>query len=288
MLQNVDMTRLADRHVCITGGSEGIGLAVARLARARGARVSLIARRMDRLCEAAAELSRAAAELSGQQSGEIAVASADVSDEAATRRAIDQVDAVHGPIDVLITVAGYATPGYFVDLDSSEFRREMDVNYFGTLHAVRAVVPQMAGRGSGHLVLVSSTAGLIGVFGYSAYSPTKFAVHGLGEVLRAELKPAGIQVSVVFPPDTDTPGFARENLTKPAETAKISGTITPKQPDVVAAAIISGIEHDRLTICADAMTAVLARGAGIVGPVVRSLMDRDIRSVQGGGSELTG
>lgn len=293
------MTSLARRHVCITGGTEGIGLAVARLALARGARVSLIARRLDRLAEVADELANELAnelaDAPGTTSGEaiaiaipVAVASADVADVAAATQAIEKVVAINGPVDVLITAAGYAAPGYFAELPAAEFRREMDVNYFGTLHAVRAVVAPMTERGSGHLVLVSSTAGLIGVFGYSAYSPTKFAVRGLGEVLRAELKPAGIKVSVVFPPDTDTPGFALENLTKPAETAKISGSITPRQPEAVAAAIISGIEHDRLSICADAMTAVLARGAGLAGPIIRTLMDRDVRSVQDRGPGLAG
>ncbi len=271
------MTDLSGRHVCITGGSEGIGLAVARGALARGAKVSLVARRLERLEEVQAELSTAG--------HAVAVAAADVSDDEATRKAIDQLVAIHGPVDVLVTVAGYAAPGYFAELTTDEFRREMDVNYFGTLHAIRAVVGSMTERGTGHLVLVSSTAGLIGVFGFSAYSPTKFAVRGLGESLRAELKPAGITVSIVYPPDTETPGFARENLTKPAETAKISGTIAPKSAEHVAEAILSGIERDRLIITADAMTAGLARGAGIAGPLVRTLMDRDVRSVQSRSSD---
>jgi len=284
------MTDLAGRHVCITGGSEGIGLAVARGALHRGAKVSLLARRLERLHEVQAELTT-----NGQT---VAVAAADVSDDEATSAAIDELVAAHGPVDVLVTMAGYAAPGYFTDLPGDEFRREMDVNYFGTLHAIRAVVPKMTERRAGHLVLVSSTAGLIGVFGFSAYSPTKFAIRGLGESLRAELKPSGIAVSIVYPPDTETPGFARENLTKPAETARISGTIAPKSAEHVAEAILSGIERDRLIITADAMTAALARGAGVMGPLVRTLMDRDVRSVQSrasdnessrdGGSELAG
>ena len=83
----------------------------------------------------------------------------------------------------------------------------MEVDYFGTLHAVRAVVPSMIERQRGHLVLVGSTAALIGVFGYSAYAPAKYAVRGLAETLRVELAPHGIVVACVYPPDTKTPGL---------------------------------------------------------------------------------
>ncbi len=116
---------------------------------------------------------------------------------------------VHGPVDVLLTSAGGAHPGYFGELDDAVFRAQMDVDYFGTLHAVRAVVPSMTERGRGHLVLVSSTAALVGVFGYSAYAPAKYAVRGLAETLRPELAPAGIVVACAYPPDTRTPGLRR-------------------------------------------------------------------------------
>ena len=141
---------------------------------------------------------------------------------------------------MLVTSAGSSHPGYFEQLDDAVFREQMDVDYFGTLHAVRAVVPSMIERGRGHLVTISSTAGLIGVFGYSAYGPAKYAVRGLAETLRPELAPHGIVVACVYPPDTRTPGFDAENELKPAETERISAAIKPREAEHVARAIVAG------------------------------------------------
>ena len=91
----------------------------------------------------------------------------------------------------------------------------MDVNYFGTLNAIKAVVPSMIERHHGIIVGVSSAAGILGMFGYTAYSPTKFAVRGLLESLRAEMKPHNVAVHCVFPADIDTPQLEFENRTKP-------------------------------------------------------------------------
>jgi 3-dehydrosphinganine reductase len=157
------------------------------------------------------------------------------------------------------------------------FSEQMALNYFGTLIPIRSVVPSMIERKSGHLLLVSSAAGIVGVYGYSAYSPAKFAVRGLAETLRSELKPHGIVVGCAYPPDTDTPGLATENETKPSATAHISATIKPRSADAVARAIIRGIERDRTIITADRSTAMLARASGLLGPFVRATMDRHVR-----------
>jgi 3-dehydrosphinganine reductase len=262
------VTKLGDAHVLITGGSSGIGLETARLAVARGARVSLVARDPERLAAAASSTSATA------------TASADVRDHEAVRAAFAVVEERAGPCDVLVTSAGASHPGYFAQLDDEVFRDQMAVDYFGTLHAIRAVVPSMIERGRGHLVTISSTAGLIGVFGYSAYAPAKFAVRGLAETLRPELAPHGIVVACAYPPDTRTPGFDAENALKPPETARISAAIKPRDADVVAKAIVAGIEKDRLVITADVQTAALARAAGLLGPYVRRTMDRQVRAVR--------
>jgi 3-dehydrosphinganine reductase len=262
------VTKLGDAHVLITGGSSGIGLETARLAVAHGARVSLVARDPERLAAAAAS------------TGAAATASADVRDHEAVRAAFAVVEERAGPCDVLVTSAGASHPGYFAQLDDGVFRDQMEVDYFGTLHAVRAVVPSMIERGRGHLVTISSTAGLIGVFGYSAYAPAKFAVRGLAETLRPELAPHGIVVACAYPPDTRTPGFDAENALKPPETARISAAIKPRDAAVVAKAIVAGIEKDRLVITADVQTAALARAAGLLGPYVRRTMDRQVRAVR--------
>jgi 3-dehydrosphinganine reductase len=269
------MTDVRGCHAIVTGGSSGIGWAVARLLAERGSRVSLVARDPVRLAAAAQRITD---EVPGVG---VVTAAADVTDREALRAALATTCDASGPCDLLVACAGSAHPGYFDQLDDSVFREQMEVDYFGTLHAVRAVVPSMMERGRGHIVLMSSTAGLIGVFGYSAYAPAKFAVRGLAETLRPELAPHGIVIACAYPPDTRTPGFDRENELKPPETVRISAAIKPREAGPVAKAIVRGIEHDRLVITADVQTAALAHAAGLLGPYVRRTMDRTIRRVRG-------
>jgi 3-dehydrosphinganine reductase len=257
--------------VLITGGSSGIGLATAARAMDRGASVSIVARDVERLARAREDLT------ARRPTARLATASADVTDASALARAIDTLAGELGPVDVLVASAGDARPGHFAELSDDVFRAQMDVGYFGTLHATRAVVPAMIERGRGHLVFVASTVALVGVYGYSAYAPAKYAVRGLAETLRPELKPHGIVVACAYPPDTDTPGLARENEQKPEATKRISATIKPRSAEAIADAIVRGIERNRLVITADAQTAALVRAGGLVTPVLNAALDRKAR-----------
>lgn len=247
-------------HAIVTGGSSGIGLETAGLLGERGARVSLVARDRGRLT-AAQRATKA-----------VQTASIDVTDADAVEAGFARLTSAEGPCDLLVASAGEARPGYFEQLELEVFRAQMDLDYFGTLHCVRAVVGPMLERRSGTIVGVSSAAGLIGVFGYSAYAPAKYAVRGLMDTLRAELRPHGIHVACAYPPDTDTPGFARENETKPPETVAVSGSIKLKPPAKVAAKIVRGIEKDHADITADPQTSLLLRGGGVLSPVIGRVM----------------
>lgn len=233
-----------NRHAIITGGSSGIGRATARLLTRRGAHVSIIARRQELLDETLAEL-QALQENAAQR---LRACSADVTDWEQTREAIAGLTANGYPPDVLVNSAGFAHPGYCEELPLEIFRQTMDVDFFGTVHPIKAVLPTMMERRSGHIVNISSVAGFLGVFGYTAYSAAKFAVRGFSDALRAEMKPHGIHVSVVFPPDTDTPQLHYEDQYKPLETRRLAGAARTLTADQVARAVVQGIERRQVYI----------------------------------------
>ncbi|MEU0094488.1 SDR family NAD(P)-dependent oxidoreductase [Kribbella sp. NPDC006257] len=172
------MTKVRGAHAIVTGGSSGIGLATARLLVAGGASVSLVARGADRLDQAALALGLGLG-------GTVRTAAVDVSDPVALRSAFEGFFAEGGPCDILVSAAGLARPGHFLELGDEVFRQMMEVDYFGTLQAIRLVAPGMVARGRGSIVAVSSGTALLGFFGYTAYAPAKFAVRGLMEALRA-------------------------------------------------------------------------------------------------------
>jgi len=254
----------------VTGGSSGIGRAFVRNVVSRGAAVSVLALDDGRLADTAAELEAAGV-------SHVALAT-DVADAGSVAVAVARATEALGPCDALLTCAGIAHPGYFQQLDDAVFRSTMEIDYFGTLYALRAVVPAMVERGQGSVVGISSTAGLIGVFGYTAYSPPKFAVRGLLEVLRVELRPHGIHVGCVCPPDTDTPQLAYENQYKPAETFAISGAIKPFTPERVASSIVLGMERGRFLITPDWQGQVVARTTGLAREAWFAYFDARVRA----------
>ena len=261
-------------HVVVTGGSSGIGEATALVAARRRARVTLIARDQRRL-DAAGQRIRARS-----PGSVVGVVSADVSDRAAIDEALARAVSERGPVDVLVCSAGITRPGRFLELDDDVFRAMIEVDYFGTLWPIRAVTPAMVEQGRGSIVLVSSAAGLVGVYGYSAYGAAKFAVRGLAESLRTELAPFGVHVGCVYPPDVDTPMLVEEERFKPPETKAIAGAISPIGAGRVAEAIVSGIDAGRAEIFAEAQTRALARTVAAAPGLYRRLFDRKVRQVQ--------
>ena len=259
-----------NQHAIVTGGSSGIGKAVAKLLAQQGAHLSLIARDRQKLAAARQEI-MAAISNSTQQ---VSVFVADVAERQTIFTAIERAIAELGAPELLITSAGMAHPGYFEQIPLEIFEQTMAVNYFGTLYSIKAALPAMLERGRGRIVSISSGAGLIGIYGYSAYCPSKFALRGLVEYLRGELKPKGIDITIVYPPDTDTPQLAAENKIKPFETKQITATAKTWTAQAVAEQILQGIERQKLAIAPGVELTLLKQFHSLLAPLINWYFDR--------------
>ncbi|MEA2896459.1 MAG: hypothetical protein QOJ84_2074 [Bradyrhizobium sp.] len=178
-------------HALVTGGGRGIGRGIAAALSRAGATVTVLGRNRAALEEVvAADLAHA-------------VVVADVADQTAVNAAMAEA-AARQPIDILIANAGAAESAPFAKSDAELFRRMLDVNFFGVVHASQAVLPSMKQRGHGRIVAVASTAGLKGYAYVSAYAAAKHAVVGLVRSLALELATTGVTVNAVCPGFTDT------------------------------------------------------------------------------------
>lgn len=258
----------------ITGGSSGIGLALASQLVASGTDVWILGRSREKLSAALAELDKKQT----RPDQRICSLAADVSNREEITELLEQFAQAEGAPDLLINCAGVAHPGEFEKLDLDVFESMMRINYFGTVYVTRALVNAMISRGSGHIVNVSSVAGFVGVYGYTAYGASKYAVRGFSDVLRAELKPKGIQVSVIFPPDTDTPQLAYENQFKPAVTKALASTSQILSADKVAEISLKGIRANRYIIIPGFEGQWMFWLTNLLGSLTYPVMDLMVRS----------
>lgn len=265
------------RAAFITGGSSGIGLALARRLAARGHPIALFARDTGKLEAAALELRLAHPDLP------VATYAVDVSEvDAATgafRRAVDEL----GAPEWAIACAGIAEPGLFLDQPLRTMLDQMETNFGGSLAFARAVAPAMAAQGSGHLVFVSSGAAFAGIFGYAGYGASKFAVRGLAETLRVELSGKGVVVTLACPPDTDTPQLAYEAARKPLATRAITASGGVWSADAVARAILQGADSGRFLVTPGWQMTALGYLHSLIAPGFR-LWQRRIARKHGGGA----
>lgn len=253
----------------ISGGSSGIGLEVARLLAGKGYRLVLLARDAEKL-------SRAQASLQTDGGHSVIWRALDVSDADACEQALTEIVATLGRIDWLVTSAGTVEPGMFLDLPADAHRRQMEINYFGTLNLVRPAARFMR-AGGGRITMISSAAAFIGIAGYSGYAPGKFAVRALAETLRVELAPSGISVGVAFPPDTDTPQLTAEQEAKPEATKRITAGGGVMSAERVARSIVNGALAGRFVLAPGALISLFGWVHSLYAPYFRWHQARILR-----------
>jgi short-subunit dehydrogenase len=226
----------------ITGASSGIGMETAVALVRRGYAVVLAARRVDRLVTVADRCRKLMPDAVVE---EIAT---DVSDRSAVDRLVAQTVERFGRVDVMVNNAGSGMFGRVHELPETEVRELFDVNFYGVLYGCQAVAPIMIAQKSGHIFNVSSVIGKRGTPFHGAYCATKFAVCGLTDSMRVEMKPYGVKVTNVCPTLTATEFFDHSRMEQrahskyeseskmmPASTVgrKIAATVGKSKPELV-------------------------------------------------------
>ncbi|KAH9938200.1 oxidoreductase [Fomitopsis serialis] len=202
------------RHCYITGGSSGLGLALAILLTKKGAHVSIVARNEERL-QKALEAVEAARQTPDQVLKSYAFA---VNTEVGAVASIEAASEAHGgkSPDAFFLCAGASSPRFFVEQDEASMRKGMDETYWAQAASALAASKRMVSRREkGKLVFVSSFLGYFSLVGYAPYSPGKFAIRGLAEALQSEFLLYDIDVHIAFPGTIYTPGYEEENRTSP-------------------------------------------------------------------------
>ena len=236
------------RKCLITGAASGIGRATALAAAKRGGRLVLTDIQRS-------GLERTAEEIAGSGGVVLDAVPADVSSHEEVADLASRVHRAHGAMDVVMNVAGVATFGPVERLEHEHWRRVIDVNLMGPVHVIEEFVPAMvhAGRG-GHLVNVSSAAGLIALPWHAAYSASKFGVRGISEVLRFDLRRHGIGVTLVCPGAVATPLVDTVEIVGMDQRDPMIRRLTAlfrrhaQTPEEVAAIILDGVERGRYMV----------------------------------------
>ena len=242
------LSSLQDKKCLITGAASGIGRATALAAANAGAELYLTDVRADQLESVVAEIRAKGGQVASYQAFDIA-------DYEAVCAFARDIHSVHGSMDVLMNIAGISIWGSIDRLQHEHWRQVIEINLMGPIHILESFVPKMieTGRG-GHIVNVSSAAGLFGLPWHAAYSASKFGVRGISEVLRFDLAQHGIGVSLVCPGAVNTPLVGSVNIVGvDRNQPEVKATVKRFQrhavtPEKAAEAILKGIKHNRYMV----------------------------------------
>jgi len=269
------MKSFIGKNALITGGSSGIGLAIARRLVMEGANVWLLARRQNLLDSAKASLTT----LKASPDQQVVTIAADVADFPALLKTLKPIsDRI--VFDFLFNCAGVAEPGDFLLLDLEKFRWQMDINYFGIVNTCRIILPRMLAQKSGYVINIASVVGYLSTPFYSAYGPTKMAVRGLTESLRAEYRNSGVNFCVVYPPDTQTPQLDYENQYKSEILKEAEKGMGVLDPDKVAQITLRGIRAKRFHILPGASNWLMFHASRLLGSTAFILLDSEFNQAE--------
>ncbi|MGP8153680.1 MAG: SDR family NAD(P)-dependent oxidoreductase [Smithella sp.] len=238
------MSYFSNKLAFITGGSSGIGMETALLLASQGCSLVLIARGKPLLDKACKEIETRI----DKTSQSVNAISIDVADNNDVQQKIKTAIERFGIPDILINSAGVGSGDYFENISYDQFDRSMKINVYGTRNTISAILPFMKQKDAGHIVNISSMAGLIGMFGYSLYSATKYALVGFSECLRSELKLSNINVTLVCPPEVKTPFIEEEAKALPPEGRAVKTLAGLLNPETVARAIVRGIRRKKFLV----------------------------------------
>ncbi|KAI8817386.1 uncharacterized protein EV422DRAFT_500094 [Fimicolochytrium jonesii] len=254
------------QHVYITGGSQGTGLALAKLLAARGARITIVARDVAKLEKAVEEIRRESSLATENSEGKQVVIyeSADLRNAEGSAKALKNAEERMGAkVDYVFLCAGGAQPGMFIDLPASSLAHEMERDYLTAAYTAHAAITSFTTHPKPHtcrLVFVSSILGLMGLVGYTGYSAAKHAIRGLADSLRMEMQMYGIKIHIFYPGTIYSPGYEEENKTKPAITKKLEEGDVGVTPEKAAEILFRGVEKEQYSIVCD-FTGELIRSA---------------------------
>ncbi|MBT4521345.1 MAG: SDR family NAD(P)-dependent oxidoreductase [Halieaceae bacterium] len=227
--------------VYITGGSSGIGLALAQHYARSGDKVVLIARdqaKLDGAVTACLDLVDSAQQV-------IVGISLDVSDLTNLQSKVNTITSEHGQPDLLILSAGTAGNKTFLAMSCEEYEDLMTLNFSASREFARCVLPAMLDRGRGKIAFISSMSGLMGVYGYSAYCASKYAITGFVLALQQELYGTGVSASVICPPEVATPMIAAEADSVLPQTRLLKDLAGTLSPEKAANLIVKGIAKNK-------------------------------------------
>ncbi len=259
----------AGKLALISGGSSGIGIAVAKQLAARGTNIAILARGKTQLEQAKKEI-LPHLQLPNQQ---IILLSADVAKYSQLATVVTEFMTEVGIPDFLINSAGVVFPGKFINLSIDQFEQMINVNYLGTVYLCKLVIPEMIKSHRGYVVNISSAGALFPAYGYTGYAGSKYAVRGFTDLLRQEMRLLGINVSIVYPPDTNTPQLRNEIPNRPAITQALAETNGVLEPEVVARTILRGMERNRYVILPGTEVKILSRVGYLLGDAIHWVID---------------